>query len=72
MELQSLKDRTVACFSVSAKSQNRIDVMLKWLSDLKTKKWNLIKLIDSLIVLIFCYLWTNFYYICFNYKDYQL
>ncbi len=38
MELQSLKDRTVSCFSVSAKSQNRIDVMLKWLSDLKTKK----------------------------------
>jgi hypothetical protein len=60
MELQSLKDRTVSCFSVSAKSQNRIDVMLKWLSDLKTKKWNLIKLIDSLIVLIFCYLLDKF------------
>lgn len=39
MELKDLKDRTVACFSVSAKSQNRLDVMLKWLSELKTKKW---------------------------------
>ena len=39
MELQSLKDRNVACFSVSAKNQNRLDIMLKWLSDLKTKKW---------------------------------
>ena len=39
MDLQSLKDRTVACFSVSAKSQHRLDVMLKWLSELKTKKW---------------------------------
>jgi len=38
MELKDLKDRTVACFSVSAKSQNRLDVMLKWLSELKTKK----------------------------------
>lgn len=38
MELKELKDRTVACFSVSAKSQNRLDVMLKWLSELKTKK----------------------------------
>ncbi len=38
MDLKLLKDRTVACFSVSAKSQNRLDVMLKWLSELKTKK----------------------------------
>ena len=38
MELSSLKDRTVACFSVSAKSQNRLDVMLKWLSELEKKK----------------------------------
>lgn len=38
MELKDLKDRIVACFSVSAKSQNRLDVMLKWLSELKTKK----------------------------------
>ena len=42
MELSAFKDRTVACFSVSAKSQNRIDVMLKWLSELKTKKWDVI------------------------------
>ncbi len=35
MSLESLKQgRTVACFSVSAKSQNRLDVVLKWLSDL--------------------------------------
>lgn len=38
MDLPSLKDRTVACFSISAKSQNRLDVALKWLSDLKPKK----------------------------------
>ena len=39
MDLNSLKDRTVACFSISAKSQNRLDVAIKWLSDLKPKKW---------------------------------
>ena len=38
MDLGSFKDRTVACFSISAKSQNRLDVALKWLSDLKPKK----------------------------------
>jgi ADP-ribosylation factor-like protein 8 len=38
MDLASLKDRTVACFSISAKSQNRLDVALKWLSDLSPKK----------------------------------
>lgn len=38
MDLASLADRTVACFSISAKSQNRLDVALKWLSDLKPKK----------------------------------
>jgi ADP-ribosylation factor-like protein 8 len=38
MDLASLKDRTVTCFSISAKSQNRLDVALKWLSDLKPKK----------------------------------
>ena len=39
MDLGNLKDRTVACFSISAKSQNRLDVALKWLSDLQPKKW---------------------------------
>jgi hypothetical protein len=29
----------VVCFSISAKSQNRLDVALKWLSDLNPKKW---------------------------------
>lgn len=39
MGLEALKEgRTVACFSVSAKSQNRLDVMLKWLSELEKKK----------------------------------
>lgn len=38
MDLPALKDRTVATFSISAKSQNRLDVALKWLSDLKPKK----------------------------------
>jgi len=36
--LKTIKDRIVACFSVSAKSQNRLDVMLKWLSGLEAKK----------------------------------
>ena len=35
LELNTLKEsRTVACFSISAKSQNRLDVMMKWLSEL--------------------------------------
>lgn len=38
LDLSSFKDRTVACFSISAKSQNRLDVALKWLSELKPKK----------------------------------
>lgn len=38
MELSSLTDRLVACFSISAKSQNRLDVVLKWLSNLQPKK----------------------------------
>lgn len=38
LDLGSFKDRTVACFSISAKSQNRLDVALKWLSELKPKK----------------------------------
>jgi ADP-ribosylation factor-like protein 8/Arf/Sar family protein len=39
LELEQLKEsRTVACFSVSAKSQNRLDVMLEWLSGLEKRK----------------------------------
>jgi ADP-ribosylation factor-like protein 8 len=38
MDLERFKDRTVACFSISAKSQNRLDAALGWLSDLKPKK----------------------------------
>jgi hypothetical protein len=44
MDLKSIKERTIACFSISAKSQNRLDIMLKWLSELKTKKWIFIPL----------------------------
>ncbi len=35
MELNAIKDRKVACFSISAKNSNNIDVMLKWLSELE-------------------------------------
>lgn len=38
LQLEYIKDRKVVCYSVSAKSQNRLDVALKWLSELETKK----------------------------------
>lgn len=38
LQLEYIKDRKVVCYSVSAKSQNRMDVALKWLSELETKK----------------------------------
>lgn len=38
MKLKEIKGRLVACFSISAKSQNRIDVALKWLSELEPRK----------------------------------
>lgn len=38
LQLEYIKDRKVVCYSVSAKTQNRLDVALKWLSDLKPKK----------------------------------
>ena len=38
MELNSIKDRTVACYSISCKNMNNIDTALKWLSDVQVKK----------------------------------
>lgn len=38
LNLNDIKDRQVVCYSVSAKNQNRLDVALKWLSDLKPNK----------------------------------
>ena len=47
MELRSIKDRTVGCYSISAKNIINIDVTLKWLSNLK-KETN-----ELFIILIF-------------------
>lgn len=38
MDLKSIKDRKVACYSVSAKNSVNIDVFLKWIMDLPQKK----------------------------------
>ncbi len=38
MELNNIKDRTVACYSISCKNMNNIDTALKWLSDVQVKK----------------------------------
>ena len=38
MELEKIKDRRVACYSVSAKNSVNIDITLKWLSSVETKK----------------------------------
>lgn len=38
MDLKSIKDRTVACFSISAKNNVRIDVFMKWLQELPKKE----------------------------------
>ena len=38
MELNSIKDRDVACYSISCKNMNNIDNVLKWLGNLKEKK----------------------------------
>lgn len=38
MDLGSIKDRVVACYSISCKNLNNIDNVLKWLSDVKAKK----------------------------------
>ncbi|OMJ87432.1 hypothetical protein SteCoe_10850 [Stentor coeruleus] len=38
LNLQSITGRTVACYSVSAKSQNNIDVVLRYLTNLPKKQ----------------------------------
>ena len=38
MELEKIKDRKVACYSVSAKTPSTIDITLKWLSGIESKK----------------------------------
>jgi ADP-ribosylation factor-like protein 8 len=38
LDLGIIKDRVVACYSISCKNMVRIDDVLKWLSNLKAKK----------------------------------
>ena len=38
MDLNSIKDRTVACYSISCKNIVNIDTVLKWLTNLKSRK----------------------------------
>jgi ADP-ribosylation factor-like protein 8/Arf/Sar family protein len=38
MALSNIKDRIVACYSISCKNLNNIDNVLKWLSNVKAKK----------------------------------
>ena len=38
MDLNSIKDRTVSCYSISCKNIVNIDTMLKWLTNLKSRK----------------------------------
>ena len=37
-DLDSLKERTVACYSISAKNQVNLDITLKWLTSLQVRK----------------------------------
>lgn len=37
LQLKSIKDRIVACYSVSAKNVVNIDLTLKWLSTIKKR-----------------------------------
>ena len=37
MDLNSIKDRTVACYSISCKNMVNIENVMKWLSNIKTK-----------------------------------
>lgn len=37
MRLQDVKDRVVACYSISCKNKNNLDNVLKWLSNVKGK-----------------------------------
>ncbi len=34
LDLKSIKDRLVACYSISAKNQTNLDTVLKWLTNL--------------------------------------
>ena len=38
LDLKTIKDRKVACYSISAKNSINIDVVLKWLTDLPKRK----------------------------------
>ncbi len=38
MDLGSIKDRIVACYSISCKNGNQLDTVLKWLSNVKRRK----------------------------------
>jgi hypothetical protein len=38
LDLSTIKDRVVACYSISCKNMVKIDNVLKWLTDVKTKK----------------------------------
>ena len=38
MDLNLIKDRKVACYSISAKKSVNIDITLKWLSELPRRK----------------------------------
>jgi len=38
LDLKIIKDRAVACYSISAKNNINIDVMLKWLNDVPKRK----------------------------------
>ena len=38
LDLTSIKDREVACYSISCKNGNQIDTVLKWLSNVKSRK----------------------------------
>ena len=37
LELNSIKERTVACYSISCRNGNQIDTVLKWLSSQERK-----------------------------------
>ena len=38
LDLNSIKDREVANYSISCKNGNQIDTVLKWLSNVKSRK----------------------------------
>jgi hypothetical protein len=38
LDLGAIKDRIVACYSISCKNGNQIDTVLRWLSNVKSRK----------------------------------